>query len=124
MDKSDTPDERRRFTRVDFDETLVIRQDGDEWRARLLDISLKGLLVEPLDDWRLDTSKGALATLRLDDEHSIEMRVQWRHGDQHLAGFECTSIDIDSITHLRRLVALNLGDDELVGRELGALGSA
>lgn len=123
MDKPDTPDERRQFTRVDFDETLVIRQDGGEWQARLLDISLKGLLVEPLDDWRLDTGKGALATLQLDDENRIEMRVLWRHGDQHLAGFECTGIDIDSITHLRRLVELNLGDGGLVERELGALGN-
>lgn len=115
-------DERRHFSRVLFEEPVLVQQDGAEWKARLLDISLKGLLVEPLGEWGLDTAKGALAILQLDEDTRIDMRVLWRHGDHHMAGFECTQIDIDSITHLRRLVELNLGDGELVERELGQLG--
>jgi len=34
----------------------------------------------------------------------------------------CLSIDLDSITHLRRLLELNLGDPQLVERELLQLG--
>jgi hypothetical protein len=33
----------------------------------------------------------------------------------------CESIDLDSITHLRRLVELNAGDPALLERELTAL---
>lgn len=37
-------------------------------------------------------------------------------------GFVCRHIDLDSISHLRRLVELNLGDEQLLERELAALG--
>ena len=37
-------------------------------------------------------------------------------------GLRCVDIDLDSITHLRRLVELNLGETELLERELSALG--
>jgi hypothetical protein len=33
----------------------------------------------------------------------------------------CKEIDLDSISHLRRLIELNLGDQEELERELGAL---
>ena len=38
-----------------------------------------------------------------------------------LAGLHCLAIDIDSVTHLRRLVELNLGDPALLEREVSAL---
>ncbi len=37
-------------------------------------------------------------------------------------GLRCEDIDVDSITCLRRLVELNLGEPELLERELSALG--
>lgn len=36
-------------------------------------------------------------------------------------GLQCRSIDIESITHLRRLLEINLGDAQLLERELKAL---
>jgi hypothetical protein len=36
-------------------------------------------------------------------------------------GLACRNIDLDSVTHLRRLVELNLGDVALLERELSAL---
>ena len=36
-------------------------------------------------------------------------------------GLKCHYIDIDSITHLKRLIELNLADDELLHRELAML---
>ncbi len=35
--------------------------------------------------------------------------------------FRCEHIDIDSITHLKRLIELNLGDEALLHRELAHL---
>ena len=49
------------------------------------------------------------------------MNCQLAHCHGRLAGLVCTSIDLDSITHLRRLVELNLGDPDLLDRELSAL---
>jgi hypothetical protein len=36
-------------------------------------------------------------------------------------GMKCTDIELDSITALRRLVEMNLGNEELVQREFRAL---
>ena len=43
------------------------------------------------------------------------------HIDGRHLGLCCTSIDLDSITHLRRLVELNAGDPAILERELTAL---
>ncbi len=62
------------------------------------------------------------ASIQLTEETAITMSVNWRHNNKGQVGFECVHIDIDSISHLRRLVELNLGDDTLLERELAALG--
>jgi hypothetical protein len=36
-------------------------------------------------------------------------------------GIRCIEIDLESITNLRRLVELNMGDEETLNRELGAM---
>lgn len=43
------------------------------------------------------------------------------HCNGEQAGLLCLTIDIDSVTHLRRLVELNLGDTDLLERELSHL---
>lgn len=52
----------------------------------------------------------------------MEISLAWARDG--LLGFECQHIDLDSISHLRRLVELNLGDEELLERELALLVSA
>lgn len=114
--------ERRIFSRVNFDAWAELRQGEQHWRAPLLDLSLKGLLVSEPEDWRADPQRPVIAAIHLDNHLAIEMTVVLRHRDSGHLGFECSSIDIDSITNLRRLVELNLGDPELLERQLGALG--
>ena len=43
------------------------------------------------------------------------------HSARGLIGIACRSIDLDSITVLRRLIELNLGDAALLERDLQAL---
>ena len=49
------------------------------------------------------------------------MNVKVAHVEGRYAGLVCEGIDIDSVTHLRRLVELNLGDPDLLDRELSSL---
>lgn len=44
-------DERRRFQRIDFDAPIELRQGLKRWPAKLLDLSLKGLLIERPAGW-------------------------------------------------------------------------
>jgi hypothetical protein len=43
------------------------------------------------------------------------------HDDNHQLGFVCQHIGLESISHLKRLVELNLADQEELDRELAAL---
>ena len=43
------------------------------------------------------------------------------HIDDKTIGFTCENIDLESISHLKRLVELNLGDKALLHRELASL---
>ena len=114
--------ERRLFSRVNFDADTTVRQGGHAWSVVLVDLSLNGLLIEEPFGWRIDETAPLAVTIVLDGAVEISMMVRWRHSENDHIGFECEHIDIDSVSHLRRLVELNLGDSALLERELAALG--
>jgi hypothetical protein len=51
----------------------------------------------------------------------IKMAAEVAHLDGSDAGLRCVAIDLESITHLRRLIEMNLGNPKLAERELRAL---
>ena len=113
--------ERRRFRRIAFDATAELRQNGSEWPVKLLDLSLKGLLVERPDEWKGNKALPFDIDIRLDQKTHIKLQARLTHEDPGQLGFVCKHIDLDSISHLRRFVELNLGDEQELERELGAL---
>lgn len=119
---SETSAERRRFHRIHFDAAIRLSQGQQQWSVELLDISLKGLLVKRPADWSGDAGQAFKAQLELDAETCLEMDVRLTRDDALQLGFICQHIDLDSISHLRRLVELNLGDASLLERDLAALG--
>ncbi len=115
--------ERRQFSRIPFDADLQLTGAGHHWEPELLDVSLKGLLIRTPEDWEVADGSQLHAILTLDDQETvIRMDVQVAHVESDRIGLGCVHIDLDSITHLRRLVELNLGDAALLDRELAALG--
>ncbi len=121
---SDTASERRRFQRIEFDAATELSQGDKTWSVELHDISLKGLLVGRPQRWDGNPAQPFIATLSLDRETCLRMEVLLAHSEESLLGFVCQHIDLDSISHLRRLIELNLGDEALLERELAALGEA
>ncbi len=123
---SDTSEERRRFHRILFDApTTVSCASGESYQTTLIDISLNGALIARPAGWEGETGDGGeVITITLDQENGIVIRMEaiLVHVEDDLLGLECKHIDMDSITHLRRLVELNMGDAELLERELAALG--
>ncbi|MGR3888655.1 PilZ domain-containing protein [Pseudomonas sp. 1152_12] len=118
---SEQPSDRRRFRRIAFDARTNITQNGWNWPVILLDLSLKGLLVQRPDDWQGNRAESFDVDIRLDPEARIRMQVRLAHDDHGQLGFVCEHIDLESISHLRRLIELNLGDEEELHRELTAL---
>lgn len=114
--------ERRLFSRIPFNGTVTISSDGGRWNCRLLDISLKGALVNLPANWAGKMDQPFQLQISLSDGNIvIVMDVITAHISEECVGFCCTHIDIDSITHLRRLLELNIADEERLNRELSAL---
>ena len=115
-------DERRHFSRILFNADCTLRQESLEWTTEVLDISLRGVLVHKPDHFSLDMDAPCEASIRLSGSDShIVMTLTFSHEENNTLGFRCKHIDIDSMTHLKRLVELNVGNEDILMRELDAL---
>jgi hypothetical protein len=113
--------DKRHFHRIFYNSEATLSSQVSTYPCRVVDISLKGCLlrfntpwIEPIED--IFTLK-----LQLSEDLTITMQVTVTHVIGNDAGFKCEHIDIDSISQLRRLVELNLGDSDLLERDLLAL---
>ena len=113
--------DRRRFKRIAFDARTELSQGEYIWPVKLIDLSLKGLLIEKPEPWLGNPEWHFLVDIHLTDDVAIKMDVQLTHEDHGQLGFVCKHISLESIERLRRLIELNLGDPEELERELGAL---
>ena len=117
--------ERRQFSRVHFQSAAKLFLPGGEIGVEIVDLSLRGALIRPETDSYIKVGSLCTLKIRLDDLGAcIRMECTVVHGRTGLYGLLCREIDLDSITHLRRLVALNLGDENLLEREFGLLHSS
>ncbi len=122
-DQNNAPlNEKRRFSRIPFDANVLLSQNGKEWRSKMLDISLKGILIEMPDNWdAVIGERFHLDVIFADSGSLISCNIAVAHNNKAHIGFEINQIDIESVSHLRRLVELNLGNPELLDRELTTL---
>jgi len=121
---SEHSENRRKFQRVLFDADTRIKGDSVDTPAKLIDISLNGALLQRPKQWSTAIGEKLSLLIKLDreEEHSIHMQASVAHVEDDKVGLHCEHIDMDSITNLRRLLELNLGDPGLLERELVALG--
>ncbi|BDM65484.1 cyclic diguanosine monophosphate-binding protein [Shewanella sp. NFH-SH190041] len=110
--------DRRRFSRILFATPATLSSEKENWHTKILDLSLNGALIEkPANYW------GQFETLRLDfqlpeSNICISIAMQPVHETTEQLGLKCLHIDLDSISHLRHMVAMNKGDSTLLSREL------
>jgi hypothetical protein len=118
--------DHRRFSRILFssDARLITTQDHQtlQFKTEVLDLSLKGALVKRPEHWHFpDGTMLTLEFLLNDSELILQMDAVLAHSHQDSLGLRCEKIDIESASHLRRLLELNLGDADLLSRELSEL---
>lgn len=116
--------EHRRFSRISFAGPAQLNAQGQSFDTELFDISLNGALVRRPELWPAHITSLTLRLLLADTETEILMTASVVHQNNQQLGLHCESIDLDSISHLKRLVQLNLGDEHLLERELSELTSA
>ncbi len=115
-------DERRQYSRIAFHTPARLVFPQHSLDAVVLDLSLKGALVRLPAETAVQEGSNCVIHVSLDsagDQISMEARIT--HIEGRYIGLLCRSIDLDSVTHLRRLVELNVGDPELLNRELSTL---
>ncbi|MBI5937100.1 MAG: PilZ domain-containing protein [Betaproteobacteria bacterium] len=111
----------RHFHRIAHDARVTITSGDRIWSGTVQDISLKGCLVLLARDWEVEAGRTYRLTIHLSPVLNIEMDVVLAHQSGTHVGFRCIRIDLDSITELRRLVELNLGDATLLDRDIQSL---
>lgn len=114
-------DDKRRFHRIFYNADVTLTSDSDTKPCKLVDISLKGCLLRFEAPWDSPLDQIYTVNLQLSDDENINMQLSVAHVVGDDVGFKCDHIDIDSISQLRRLVELNLGDSTLLERDLLAL---
>jgi c-di-GMP-binding flagellar brake protein YcgR len=118
-DRSPMSENRRHFSRVGFQSTVIVGIQEQEYQAELIDISLKGALITLEGDSSFENNKRCVFELKL-DANSIAVKtdalIVYSHENQ--LGLKFQNLDLESMTHLRRLLELNLGDSDKIQNEL------
>ncbi|MGR9012720.1 MAG: PilZ domain-containing protein [Gammaproteobacteria bacterium] len=113
--------DNRHFHRILFAGEASLNCEEKTWSCEIIDLSLKGCLLRFTAPWEENLEKLYTLTLHLSEDTQIKMDLTATHVVDNKVGFKCEHIDIDSISTLRRLVELNLGDSSLLERDLLAL---
>ena len=112
--------QRRHFSRIAFEGAASFTCMGHDLPCELNDLSLKGALLRLTQPLECHLQPCELQ-LDLGADAKVVMRGHVAHCDGGRIGIFCEHIDLDSITHLRRLLELNLGNTHLLDRELAAM---
>ncbi|WOI47341.1 PilZ domain-containing protein [Acidovorax sp. BLS4] len=119
------PHERRHYVRVAFDAPALLTTGLGTFDVQVLDLSLQGaLLALGAEPAAANLPAGApcqlVIALSADNDH-IAMTGDIVHIEGPHAGLQCRTMDLDSVTHLRRVIELQLGDPALLERDLAEL---
>ena len=116
---------KRRFHRIVFSTPISLQIDGDLYSTELIDLSLKGALVKNTDSLKLNINDTCNLNFKLDNSDVyIEMLGKIAHIENDSVGIRLDKIDLESVSHLKRLIALNIGDESLLHRDLENLGQS
>lgn len=111
--------DERRFRRVPFATEATLVTGHRRQCCQLLDIALKGALLESTEPLSLPLGTRAHLSIPLPDS-AIELGfdVELMHQEGSHYGVKFLHEDLQTLTHLRTLLELNTGDPEGVRSEL------
>jgi hypothetical protein len=114
--------ERRRFSRIIYRAPALMTQGSVRVATTIQDLSLHGILLLAIDTPELNLQQPVNIEFPLpESDITITLVAQIISISGDVIRVKILNINIESIIHLRRLVELNVGDDELLHRELSLL---
>lgn len=109
----------RRFRRVPFQADTLIIFGEKKSSVTLQDISLKGALILSQSPLQLTHGEPCQLNMRLhQSEIELAMEAKVAYQKDNWVGLEFSGIELDSLTHLRSLVACNINDEESLENDL------
>ncbi len=112
-------DEKRYFSRISFKAHSQIEFNDEVYEGGLLDLSLRGALINFKDQIPMKMNNSCTIMIHL---HSTDIKLLFEaelvHIHENNLGFKFVSEDIGSMTHLRNLLSLNIGDYDKITNEL------
>ncbi|WP_019003489.1 Rsd/AlgQ family anti-sigma factor [Succinimonas amylolytica] len=112
--------EKRHFSRVAYKSPGVFTlKNGRQYEITVKDISIKSALIEFHDPGIVKKGDEGTLDISISPEITITFEVRIARVEGTSVGVICTSIDIDSMTELRRIVEYNCnGNEDLLKRDL------
>jgi hypothetical protein len=111
--------DERKFRRIPFEAEIQLAVAGRTWTCQLLDIALKGILMESPTPLALPIGTMVSLSLPLPGSTiSLDFHAELIHHQGNRLGFKFLHENLQTLTHLRTLLELNTGDPEGVRSEL------
>ena len=112
-------DDKRYFSRINFAAQSQIEVNDKVYSGELLDLSLRGALLNFKENIPLNMNDSCTLTIH---PNSSEIKLIFDavlvHIHQNHLGFKFISEDVGTMTHLRNLLSLNVGDYDKITDEL------
>jgi hypothetical protein len=112
--------DKRRFSRTGFQTSGEILLGDKRIEVSVIDLSLKGALFSSDVDFSIDTQVRLLIHLS-NSELSIDTEGKIVHKEDSKYGIRFSSIDAESMIHLRSLMEYNTENYDKIGSELAFL---
>ncbi|MCX7554455.1 PilZ domain-containing protein [Marinicella sp. S1101] len=119
--KKNHTEERRRYTRIPWRKEVTLYSGMEAHNAQILDISLKGVLLENPDNHKANPGDLYRLSIPLENSPAIIMNIQVVHANEAVFGAEWTQIDMDSFASLKRTIELNIEEKELLRDDIKKL---
>jgi len=111
-------EDNRRFNRVKCEEKVLVGFEGSIASAQLLNISLRGALVEFDNNVTFQLGDILDITFPLDtSDILLQFEAKVMHRNNNVAGVKFIRIDLDSMIHLRSFIEARTMDPDQVLKE-------
>lgn len=110
--------EQRSYRRINFQTEAELAIANQTYSCDLVDLALQGALYKSTTNLPITIGEQCQLTINLPNSAlTLEFTGELIHQRGHFYGFLFQSKDLETIAHLRRLLALNIGDGDEVDRE-------
>lgn len=110
--------DNRYYSRISFVADAEVSIDGRQYPAEMLDLSLRGTLLN-LHAGVVDIGMSYPLKIHLSSsDTTIQFDAELVHKNGNYAGFKFQSLDVESMTHLRKILDLNTGDHAKLADEM------